>query len=105
MRSFECPLWANSIGFLERQASNIGTRAREVRNETRANWIRLRSEHDRDGLSSLFCREDWCGAPCHNDIDVKPDELSCNLGESFSAAFRPAILYGDGATLDPTKLP
>src|SRR5215813_14815064 len=38
-----------------------------------------------------------------DEIDVQPNELGGDLGHALSAALCPAILDGDGATLDPTE--
>src|SRR5262249_60873274 len=46
----------------------------------------------------------WCAPPCHNDVDLEPDEFGSDLGEALFGTFRPAVLDCDGAALDPAKL-
>jgi hypothetical protein len=36
-------------------------------------------------------------------MPAQPNELGGDLGHALGAALRPAILDGDGATLDPTE--
>src|SRR5262249_3697722 len=41
---------------------------------------------------------------CDNHIDLKPDELGRNVGETLAAALRPAIFDRHGPPLVPAKL-
>jgi hypothetical protein len=40
---------------------------------------------------------------CKDDIGLGPHELGRNFGHALIAAFRPAILDRDGASLGPTQ--
>src|SRR5262249_14902390 len=40
---------------------------------------------------------------CDNDVHLEPDNLGRDLGDALGASLRPAILYRDGATLDPAE--
>ena len=41
--------------------------------------------------------------PDGDDIDLQPDQLSCDLGGALTASLRPAIFDGDRAALDPAE--
>jgi hypothetical protein len=36
-----------------------------------------------------------------NQIDLEPDEFSCDFGKAFAATFGPAIFYRDITALGP----
>src|SRR5262249_635114 len=38
-----------------------------------------------------------------NDINFQPNELGCELGETFAASLRPAIFDRDGMSFDPAE--
>src|SRR5262249_50721270 len=61
--------------------------------------------HDRDDRCRLFCGEGWRGSYRDNDIDLVPDELCRVFCVALIAAFCPAIVNRQVATIDPTKLP
>jgi hypothetical protein len=43
------------------------------------------------------------GSRRENDVDLEPDELGRELGDPLGASFAPAVLYLNGATLDPAE--
>jgi hypothetical protein len=43
------------------------------------------------------------GSVCHNDVHLRTDKLSSNLGDALGTPLRPAIFDCDSATLDPTE--
>src|SRR6266699_995827 len=85
------------------QAGDVAPRSRETCDETRAKRVVRHREDDRDHR----CRPLYCNDRASrrdNDIDLKLDELSRDLGEALAAPLCPAILDRDIATLDPTEL-
>jgi hypothetical protein len=53
--------------------------------------------------SCLLCRDGWRGCHRYNDVDLEPDELGRDLGETLAASLSPAILNGNGSILDPAE--
>jgi hypothetical protein len=51
-------------------------------------------------LALLQC---CCGCRGDNDIDLEPDELGRDLSGPLAASLRPAMLDGDGATVNPAE--
>ena len=94
---------AGSIGPLTRHAGNVAARSRQGRDEAAADRIARRREHDRDHRSSLLCCEDRRGVMRENNIDLQPDELGRDLGETLTAPLCPTILDRDIATLKPNE--
>src|SRR5262245_2353155 len=89
---------------LLRQAGDVAARSRQVHNEAGADRVSRRHEDDRDDRRRLLGGNNWCAPPCHNDVDLEPDEFGGDLGEALFGTFRPAVLDCDGAALDPAKL-
>src|SRR6266496_2736605 len=54
-------------------------------------------------VARLPCRKGRLGSDCVNEIDLEPDELGRYLGKAIGASLRPAIVDGNGATLNPTE--
>src|SRR6516165_10321825 len=48
-------------------------------------------------------REDFWGSRRDDDIDLEPDELGRDLGDTLLASLGPAVLDRDGTALDPTE--
>src|SRR5262245_50707593 len=94
---------ASSIGPLTRYACNVSAWSRQGRDEAAADWVASRREHDRDHRRRLLCCKDRRGVVRENNIDLQPDELSRDLGETFAAPVCPMILDRDIAPLKPTK--
>ena len=75
---------------------------RKARDETAANRIVRKCEHDRDGRRCLLRSSNAC--PSREDhIYFETNELSRDLREALIPAFGPAIFDSDSATLDPAK--
>src|SRR5262245_29836290 len=89
---------------LLRQAGDVAARSRQVHNEAGADRISRRHKDDRDDRRRFLGGNDWCAPPCHNDVDLEPDEFGGDLGEALFGTFRPAVLDRDGAALDPATL-
>src|SRR5262245_41643089 len=89
---------------LLRQAGDVAARSRQVHNEAGADRVSRRHEDDRDDRRRLLGGNNWCAPPCHNDVELEPDEFGGDLGEALFGTFRPAVLDCDGAALDPAKL-
>src|SRR5262249_26646455 len=83
---------------------DIAARPREAVDELDAERVTYDREYDRDDRCRLLGRQRCQTSGASKDeIDVQPNELGGDLGHALGAALRPAILDGDGATLDPTE--
>src|SRR5262249_34122025 len=51
----------------------------------------------------LLCRKDFWGSRRDDDIDLEPDELGRDLGDTLLASLGPAVLDRDGTALDPAE--
>ena len=94
----------SKVGLLERQAGDVAAWARQTRDEAAADWVARHRKYDRNHRCRLLCRDDRCSCRCNNDVDLEPDELSGDLGETLVPTLRPAILDRDRPALDPAKL-
>ena len=73
---------ADSIRHLVRQTGDVAARSRQTCDQASPDRVRHRREHDRNDRCSLLCREGWRGSHGDNDIDLDPDELCRDLGET-----------------------
>ena len=100
----EFDTFAATIGRLQRQAGDVAARPRQTGDGAGAERVRRQREHDRDGRCRLRCGGE-CISARDDDIDLEPDELGRDLGEALGATLPPAILDGDGTSIDPPELP
>ena len=91
--------FASNIGGLARQPGDVTARSSQTSDHAGANRIGRRRKHDRDNRRGLLCGKDRWSVMRENDIDFLPNEL----GETFAASLRPAILDCDVATFDPAE--
>src|SRR5215472_9082086 len=99
----EFELFARSVGHLTRQSRDIAARSCQARDDTGADWIASRREHDRDYRCRLLCCKGWWSVVSKDDIDVQPNELVCEPGQTLVVSFGPTILDRKIAALDPTE--
>jgi hypothetical protein len=64
--------------------------------------IRRHREDDRNDRCRLLCN-DCCRSPRDNDVDLKLDELICDLSEAIAAPLCPPVLDRNGTPLCPTE--
>ena len=93
---------ARKLGRRERQAGDVATRPRQTGDEASAKRVRHRRKHDWDDRGRLFRCEDRRSRR-DNNIDLEPDKLGSDLGETLGASLRPTNLDRDGAPLDPAE--
>jgi hypothetical protein len=86
---------------LNRQAGDVAAWPRQGHDEAAADRVSRYREDDWDDACRLLYRGDG-NSLRENDIDFQLDKLGRNLGVTFVASLRPAILDRDGAAFDPT---
>ena len=89
---------------MQRQASGIAARSRQGLDQSGADRVSQRREHDRDDRRRLLRCKGGRGCRRDNDIHLPPDELGRDLGEALIASLRPANLDRDSAALYPVEL-
>jgi hypothetical protein len=82
---------ASNIALLDRQAGDVVTRSRQIRDEPGGDRVSYGCEHDWNDRCRLLCRDYRPDRMGDDDIDLEPDELGCDLGEPLGMTFRPAI--------------
>src|SRR6516165_1235136 len=92
---------ASKIGLLVRQAGDVATRSRQIRDQAGANRV-PQYEDDRNDRCRLLCC-DGCVSTGDNDINLEQDELGGDLCKALAASVRPAILGRNGAPLGPPE--
>src|SRR5262245_7783685 len=96
--------FGSSVGRQQGEACSVCARSRQTCDETGADRIPHQREDYRDDRRRLLCRYNLWGSVGDDYIDLEPDELGGELGDTLSAAFRPAVSDCDGAALDPAEL-
>src|SRR5215472_4641367 len=99
----EFELFASSVGHLTRQSRDIAARSRQARDDAGADWIASRREHDRNDRRCLFCRKGWWSVVSKDDIDVHPNEIVCEPGQTLVASFGPTVFDRKIAAFDPAQ--
>jgi hypothetical protein len=90
-------------GFSEGGGALIATQPRQTGDDASAKWVPHRRKDDRKHRRRLFCRNGGYGSPRDNNVDLAPDELGRDLGETLVVSLRPRIFDRDGAALEPAK--
>src|SRR5262249_38620617 len=93
---------AGAMSLARRQAGDIATRPRQIRDQTAAKRVRSHGKHDRDDRCHLLCSDDG-GTRRDNDIDLESDKLGRDLGVALRASLRPPIDDGGGSAFNPTE--
>src|SRR5262249_12976595 len=90
-----------SANWVDRPVTLLPGRAKLATRPVPSGSAALRTQ---SGITDVACF-DHEGGDCrrNNDIHFEPNELGGDFGEAFVASLSPAILDGDGTTLDPAK--
>src|SRR5947209_2892658 len=100
-RKFEA--FRAGICLLDRQAGNVAPRSRQTCHKRVADRVPGTREDNRYGRCRLLCHQDCRRTIRDNDVHVKSNELSDDLGGALGASLRPSILDLDVMTFSPTE--
>jgi hypothetical protein len=95
--------FGTKIGCLAWRSGSVAARSCQTGDETGADRVSRRHEDNRRDRCGLLCRDNCGVSDRHNDIDLEPDELGCDLSVALFACLRPAIVEGNGAALNPAE--
>src|SRR5262245_48601337 len=93
----------SKIGLLDRQPGYVAARSRQRHYQSGADWIAGRSEHDWNGCGYPFESGRSWSSVGDDHIDLKSNELGCDLPKSSLAPLGPAVLYRNSLAFDPAQ--
>ena len=91
---------ARSADSLDRPG-DVAAWPRQTCYQTGANRIARLTENNWNGRCRLLCRDDCCGSRRDDDIDLQPDELGDDFGQTLAASFPPTVFDHNRSTFDP----
>jgi hypothetical protein len=96
---------AAQLGKIEKQSSNVASRARDVRDQPGFNGIDFEVyPYDRDRTRRVPGGCQSPGAPGENHINFEACEFKCELGEKFGLIVRGSVLECDVPSLHVSGL-
>src|SRR5829696_33167 len=94
---------AGDIGGLARYSGDVAAGASQTCHETCPYWVSGPYQYNRDEGGRLLCRDDGRRSIRNDNIDLKANELSRNLGKALATSRCPANLESDFAFFTPTE--
>src|SRR5262249_6984987 len=96
--------FTSRVGCLACQSGDIATRSRQAWNDSGADRIAGRCEHDGNCRCRLLCRERGWGVVRENERDLTLDEFGDDFAEPLGVSVARAIVDDDIAALGRSKL-